>query len=206
MIFARSAISRDLRRRSAPSTRHARGQRRLRDPDTDLERRPRTRPCISSGSQPEPTRPDVNCIAKQDACAAASSSSGLVCAWSSSTRAMPGDLELGQRAGGRRDDLPLAVDEAADPLDLGSAYGRHLGHHLHSSVGRRRAGPRGPAPRAAPGSRPRAGRGSARASSAAAARGPARAASSARGSRRACRRSGSARRRCRRSPAAARSG
>ena len=29
----------------------------------------------------------MNCIAKHDACAAASSSSGLVCGWSSSTRA-----------------------------------------------------------------------------------------------------------------------
>ena len=46
----------------------------------------------------------------------------------------PGDVELGDETARRRDDLPLAFHQVADPLHLGSAFGCHLRHHLHSTV------------------------------------------------------------------------
>ena len=112
---------------------------------------------------------------------------------------VPGDRRAREATARRRDDLALAVDEAADPLDLGLPFSRHLRHHLHSTVCGGQRPLAHPTPHGARESRPRAGRASARASSIFAARGPARAASSAPGCRSACRRSGSARTRSRRS-------
>ena len=126
---------------------------------------------ITSGSQPAPIRPCASCIEKQDACAAASSSSGLVFGSVSSFRASQVSSSSGSCP--LVDDMILPSPSIRPPIHSTSTCLCVAIYAITST--RRSAGvsaPRDPTPHEARESRPRAGRAPARASSIFAARGP----------------------------------